>query len=148
MTGVDVTYITPAPRVSNWSINTTEQFRIHQRLAELGVHIILNHGVEGFDGNQAIISCVYTEKEQAIVADNLVLVTCRQPEDNLFNEVQSAIEQKLKGAPLTVKRIGDADAPAIIAAAVYSGHKYARELDVEVDRDNPIKYDRVFFNDE
>jgi len=148
MTGIDVTYITPAPKVSNWSVNTTEQFRIHQRLAELGVQIILNHGLEGFDGSQAIISCAYTEKEQAIVADNLVLVTCRQPEDSLFYEVQSAIKQKLEGAPLTVKRIGDANAPAIIAAAVYSGHKFARELDVAVDRDNPLKYDRVFFDEE
>lgn len=148
MTGIDVTYITPAPKVSNWSVNTTEQFRIHQRLAELGVQIILNHGLEGFDGSQAIISCAYTEKEQAIVADNLVLVTCRQPEDSLFYEVQSSIKQKLEGAPLTVKRIGDANAPAIIAAAVYSGHKFARELDVAVDRDNPLKYDRVFFDEE
>ena len=35
----------------------------------------------------------------------------------------------------------------VIAAAVYAGHKYARELDCEVDPDNPGKYDRVFFED-
>jgi dimethylamine/trimethylamine dehydrogenase len=28
-----------------------------------------------------------------------------------------------------LRRIGDCDAPAIIAAAVYAGHRYARELD-------------------
>ena len=39
--------------------------------------------------------------------------------------------------------LGDADAPAIIAAAVYAGHKYARELDCEMDRDKPAKFDRV-----
>jgi len=30
---------------------------------------------------------------------------------------------------------------------VFSGHQYARELDTEVDRDNRMKYDRVFFED-
>ena len=44
-------------------------------------------------------------------------------------------------------RIGDCEAPSIIAGAVYSGHRYARELDTEVDPDNRMKYDRVFFED-
>lgn len=148
MQGLDVTYVTPAVRVSNWSIYTEEQERIHQRLAEIGVNIVLNQGLDSFDGNQAVISCVYTETEQTLPSDNLVLVTCRQPQDNLYHELLGAIEQKLEGAPLSVKRIGDADAPAIIAAAVYSGHKYARELDEDIDSDNPAKYDRVFFSEE
>ena len=36
---------------------------------------------------------------------------------------------------------------AIIAAAVFSGHRYARELDMDVDPDHRIKYDRVFFDE-
>ena len=31
----------------------------------------------------------------------------------------------------SLQRIGDCDAPAIIASAVYAGHRYARELDKE-----------------
>jgi dimethylamine/trimethylamine dehydrogenase len=31
----------------------------------------------------------------------------------------------------TVNRIGDAEAPGTIAAAVFGGHRYARELDLE-----------------
>ena len=58
-----------------------------------------------------------------------------------------AIEDQVAGAPKSVKRIGDADAPAIIAAAVYAGHKYARELDCDIDPDNPAKHDRVFFEE-
>ncbi len=34
---------------------------------------------------------------------------------------------------LGVTCIGDAEAPTTIAAAVYAGHRYARELDSEVD---------------
>ena len=32
--------------------------------------------------------------------------------------------------PFTLTRIGDCEAPAIIAAATYAGHRYARELDM------------------
>ena len=53
----------------------------------------------------------------------------------------------LDGVVDGIRRIGDADAPAIIAAAVYAGHKYARELDCDIDPDNPAKYDRVFFEE-
>jgi dimethylamine/trimethylamine dehydrogenase len=49
--------------------------------------------------------------------------------------------------PLSLSRIGDCEAPSIIAGAVFSGHRYARELDTDVDPDNRIKYDRVFFED-
>ena len=39
------------------------------------------------------------------------------------------------------------EAPAVVAGAVFAGHRYARELDTVVDVDSPIKYDRVFFED-
>jgi dimethylamine/trimethylamine dehydrogenase len=145
--GLEVTYVTPEVRVSNWSINTDEQARVHVRLAEMGVKIILNNGLDSFDGREAVLSCSYTGAEQTITADNLVLVTCRIPNDSLYRELLDAIENNVDGAPKTVKRIGDADAPAIIAAAVYAGHKYARELDCDIDPDNPAKYDRVFFEE-
>jgi dimethylamine/trimethylamine dehydrogenase len=145
--GLEVTYVTPDVRVSNWSIYTDEQPRVHVRLAEIGVKIILNSGLDSFDGREAVLSCSYTGAEQTITADNLVLVTCRIPKDSLYRELLDAMENNVEGAPKTVKRIGDADAPAIIAAAVYAGHKYARELDCDVNPDNPAKYDRVFFEE-
>ena len=43
-----------------------------------------------------------------------------------------------------IRKIGDCDAPAIIAAAVFAGHRYARVLEEDVDRDNLLRYDRVF----
>jgi dimethylamine/trimethylamine dehydrogenase len=54
-----------------------------------------------------------------------------------------AIENKVEGAPESVKRMGDAEAPAIIAAAVFAGHRYARDLDCAPDPDMPLKIDRV-----
>jgi dimethylamine/trimethylamine dehydrogenase len=137
-----VHYVTSHAMVSYWSTFTQEQVRVHRRLAELGISIMLNLELTGFDGNTAALSCVYTEREQDLPIDNIVLVTCRTPRDSLFHEVQHAIERKTAGAPKTVQRIGDADAPAIIAAAVFAGHKYARELDCQIDRDVPARVDR------
>ncbi len=37
----------------------------------------------------------------------------------------------------SVKRIGDCNAPGIIAAAVFSGHRYAREFGEVIDPDIP-----------
>jgi dimethylamine/trimethylamine dehydrogenase len=145
--GLDVCYATPKAKVSDWSVNTDEQPRVHKRLAEAGIDIVLNHGLDSFDGETATLGCVYTEVQQRIACENVVLVTTRTPLDALHYELLKAIEEQLEGAPETVKRIGDAESPAIIAAAVYSGHKYARELDADIDADNPARYDRVFFQD-
>lgn len=143
----DVIYLTPESKVSAWSVNSAEQPRIHKRLDEVGVEIILNKSLDGFDGKSATLSCSYTDKETSVTVENIVLVTCRTPVDSLYHGLIEAIENGVEGAPKSVKRIGDADAPAIIAAAVYAGHKYARELDCEIDPDNPAKHDRVFFED-
>jgi dimethylamine/trimethylamine dehydrogenase len=145
--GNDVIYVTPHALLSNWSVYSGEQPRVHKHLAESGVNIILNNGLDSFDGQTAVLGCAFTGAQQTIAAENLVLVTCRTPRDELYYQLQDAIEGGAEGAPKSVKRIGDAEAPAIIAAAVYAGHKYARELDCEIDTDNPAKYDRVFFVD-
>ncbi len=141
--GNDVYYVTPFSKVSIWSSFTQEQIRVHSNLANLGVQIILNEELASFDGNTAKLNCYFTGHEQSIEVENLLLVTCRSPRDGLFHELSAAIESGVEGAPISVKRIGDADAPAIIAAAVYAGHKYARELDSVVNRDIPAKFDRV-----
>ena len=44
---------------------------------------------------------------------------------------------------LSVKRIGDALGPGLIAAAVWSGHRYARELDGPPPGDVPFKRELV-----
>jgi len=68
----------------------------------------------------------------------VVLVAARAPNDALFHALQA------QGAlPFSLTKIGDCDAPAIIASAVYAGHRYAQELDTEVDIDMPLKHDRL-----
>jgi len=141
--GNQVTYLTPAPMASFWTSYTDEHDLVYRRLARAGVRIILNRELRSYDGEQATTACVYTGAVESIGADNVVLVTGRASRDALYHELQAAMEQRTEGAPRTVACIGDANAPAIIAAAVYAGHKYARELDCDRQPGERVKWERV-----
>ena len=145
--GVDVTLVTPADLVSSWGAYTTDRTRAQKRLMKLGTTIKVAHGLQSFDGQQAVLACTYTGTRIEIKANSLVLVTARRPVDALYNDLQAIQTRTAAGAFKSINKIGDCDAPAIIAAAVFAGHRYARELDENIDRDNPLKHDRVFFND-
>lgn len=147
LNGNDVVYLSAASQVAAWSTNNGEQARVQLRLIELDIDIVLNHGLDDYDGKQATVGCVYSERQHAIPADNIVMVTARTPQDTLYYELLGAIETKLEGAPKSARRIGDCDAPGLIAAAVYSGHKFARELDHNIDPDASAKIDRLFFEE-
>ncbi len=73
----------------------------------------------------------------------MVMVTQRKPNDDLYHSLLAAKDGDIEQLPFTLTRIGDCEAPSIIAAAVYSGHRYARELDEVIDIDEPLKHDRV-----
>ncbi len=145
---IPVTLVTPETMVSAWGDQTSEQMRIHRRLHEVGVKLITAHGLTAFNGREAQIECIYTGNQESIDAEAVVTVTMRYPNDALFHELQQRIDSGADNMPDSLTRIGDCEAPSIIAGAVFSGHRYARELDTEVDPDNRIKYDRVFYEDE
>ena len=108
----------------------------------MGVEIVTSHELTAYDGGESLLACTFTGRERRLKADSLVLVTARRPNDELFHELSERLESE--GAPKILKRIGDCEAPAIIAAAVYSGHCYARELDCPESNRAPILHDRVF----
>ena len=144
---VPVTLVTPGTKASAWGEQTYEQVGAQRRLLELGVHIITAHGLTTYDGRHALICCIYTGRVRSIAAEAVVTVTARNPDDALYRELERCIDTETGAAPRSLARIGDCEAPAIIAGAVFSGHRYARELDEVVNPDNRIKYDRVFFED-
>ena len=142
--GREVVLMTPEDVISAWGAYTTDRWRAQTRLMEMGVELSVSRGLTSFDGAQLISHCTYTGRETKQLADALVLVTARTPNDTLYYDLQSHAACEL-GSPLkSLKKIGDCAAPAIIAAAVFARHRYARELEEEIDRDNPLKYDRVF----
>jgi dimethylamine/trimethylamine dehydrogenase len=145
---IPVTLVTPQTMVSAWGNHTSEQALIHRRMLKAGVELITAYGLSAFNGETAQIECIYSGKRKSIDVEAVVTVTMRTPDDALFRELQQHIEAAAEHKPLSLSRIGDCEAPSIIAGAVFAGHRYARELDTEVDPDNRIKYDRVFFESE
>ena len=141
--GQRVTLVTPQDSVSYWAGMTSERWRIRTHLVKLGVEIVTAHRVTAFDGREATLRCEYSGTVQTLPASSLVVVGQRAPRDELYRDLL-ATDQGVAGTlPFTLTRIGDCDAPAIIAAAINAGHAYARELDAPVDIDQPMRHDRV-----
>jgi dimethylamine/trimethylamine dehydrogenase len=143
--GVEVCFVTPENLVSAWGVMTDEQYETQQHLIGLGVEIITAHGLDEFDGSNVRLSCIYSEKARQITADAIVLVTARLPNDDIYREITGLLESGNSSAVPhpTCKKIGDCDAPAIIAAAVYAGHRYARELETDPGECN-IRQDKLY----
>jgi dimethylamine/trimethylamine dehydrogenase len=146
---IPVTLVTPEDILSSFGSMTSEKSRVQRHLMELEVDLVTAHNLASFNGSEAEIRCTYTDKARIIPVEAVVSITMRAPNDALFHELQDRIDGASGSdyRPLSLSRIGDCEAPSIIAGAVFAGHRYARELDTEVDVDNRIKYDRVFFDD-
>jgi dimethylamine/trimethylamine dehydrogenase len=142
--GVEVCLVTPENMVSAWGVMTDEQYQTQQHLIELGVEIITAHGLDEFDGSSARLGCVYTERNREVAADAVVLVTARTPMDSLYRDIAETLEAESQESSPTLHKIGDCDAPAIIAAAVYAGHRYARELGTDVEQNAIVRQDKLF----
>ena len=124
--GARVTYVTTNGSVSEWSHYTGEQERTQQQLLELGVRIQVSTAVEGFDGSAVTLGCVYSGRTWQQSAATLVMVTSREPREELYREL---VGEESSAPALKVQRIGDCRQPALIAHAVFAGHQAARELD-------------------
>ena len=140
--GRPVTLVTPLDSVASWAGMTSERWRIRTHLMKLGVEIVTAHGLTAFDGREATLKSEYFGA-QVLPAESLVVVAQRVPEDSLYQALLATEQGAAGRLPFTLTRIGDCEAPALIAAAVYAGHRYARELDAPVDIDLPMKHDRV-----
>jgi dimethylamine/trimethylamine dehydrogenase len=64
--------------------------------------------------------------------------------DGLYKEIAAKIESGSSDPAPTLHRIGDCDAPAIIAAAIYAGHRYARELGTDMEQSADVRQDKLF----
>ena len=136
---VPVTLVTPENVVSDWCEHTSEQYQVQKHLLELGVRIETAHSLLAYDGREVTICCTHTGRQQSIEANALIMVTARSPRDELYQSLKQRMEGEAQTPFRSLRRIGDCEAPAIIAAAVYAGHRYARELDTEPDPDVPLR---------
>jgi dimethylamine/trimethylamine dehydrogenase len=127
--GLEVTLVTPASDISNWAHFTLEQTWIERRLHEIGVSIIEKHALARAARDEIVIQHVKSGRERRLDCASLVLVTMRLPRDEAFHALVSDPERLREAGISSVSRIGDCLAPSTIAASVYSGHRYAREID-------------------
>jgi dimethylamine/trimethylamine dehydrogenase len=138
--GCKVTLVTPAPLVSYWSQFTLEQERVQRKLMQMGVRLYVQHTVTEFAAGVAALCNTPTGKPLEVTCDSAVLVTDRISNDGLYYGLQPALSSgKLK----SLRLIGDAEAPNIIAQAVFSGHLAAREFDEVHVEGTPFKVERV-----
>lgn len=138
--GCTVTLVTPAPTISCWTEFTLEQDRIYKRLLDLNVTFLPQHVLASHSATTATVSHVITNAETVLSCDAVVMVTERTPNDSLYHELQPALAD---GRLKSLRLIGDAEAPNIIAQAVFSGHLAAREFDEMIDPDvTPFKVER------
>ena len=143
--GASVCFVTPDDKVAAWTDYTFEQGRSQSRLMEAGVDIVSAHGLTSFDGTEATVQCTYTGRLSRMTTDAVVMVTARAPYDTLYRELEARLETEVDGTPpKSVTRFGDCEARAIIAAAVYAGHRYARELESPDTDPTRVPHDRVF----
>ncbi len=139
--GCKVTLITPAPMISYWTQFTLEQDHIQKRLLDLNITLITNHTLASRVGKTVSATNNVTEAESTFPCDGLVLVTDRIPNDSLYQELLPALAD---GKLDSLRIIGDAEAPNIIAQAVFSGHLAAREFDEQINKDEtPFKIERI-----
>lgn len=124
-----VTLVTPSAYVSDWSRNTLDQGFIHARLLEKGVDVVLNRAVESVAQGSVELSCVYGGSSSRLDCDTVILVTARQQNDQLWQELCLRENEWSAHGIKSIKVFGDAESPAPIAWATYAGHRYARELD-------------------
>jgi dimethylamine/trimethylamine dehydrogenase len=139
--GCEVTLLTPAPSISYWTQFTLEQNRIHKRLQALNVTLLPSHFLASLHTTTATVTNVQTATESVLPCDAVVLITDRLPNDALYHELKPALDEgKLK----SLRLIGDAEAPNIIAQAIFSGHLAAQEFNEVIDPDaTPFKIERV-----
>lgn len=131
--GLEVHLVTPSTKVSEFTDMTMEQHRIQGGLHKLGVQLhtqteVASVQVQG-TGLVVELSDVYSEALRALPCASVVMVTMRDPVDSLYAELQARAADWSAAGIQSVQVLGDAYAPGTVAAAVYAGHRAARELD-------------------
>jgi dimethylamine/trimethylamine dehydrogenase len=146
--GHEVTLVTTATEVSPWTHNTLEQHRVQARILELGIKVITSQNITRVDADKLITSCMYTQQAGVLAASAVVLVTSRLPNNELHLELTADPDLLASSGIESVTSIGDCFCPSTIAAAVYDGHRVAREQDAPPENpDMPFRREIILLED-
>jgi dimethylamine/trimethylamine dehydrogenase len=138
--GCQLSLVTPAPLISYWSQFTLEQERIQRKLMKLGVKLYPQTVLSEIESDCVRLTKTISGSEMELQRNAVLLVSDRISNDSMYYELKPALEEgKLK----SLRVIGDAEAPNIIAQAVFSGHLAAREFEEEPAEGTPFKIERI-----
>ncbi len=143
--GKKVTIMTPMGNIAPYMHFTLEAPNQHRKLHSLGVEIVTYHLPTKIEAGGVTAVHVYDEHahEKQFEADAVVLCSQRRSNEALFRELKDSYGlDKLEAEGISaLYRIGDCEAPRLIADAVFSGHRLAREIDTE-DPSIPLPFKR------
>ena len=132
--GYAVTIVTPETVVADWTRYTLEQGHIEARLKQAGITILTRRNVVRVSAGEVVVLNAMTDQEE-VLPGSIVSITMRLPDDVLYSDLMALGDGPQNAGIKSIRRIGDCYGPSLIASAVYEGHRYARELDTDVDID-------------
>jgi dimethylamine/trimethylamine dehydrogenase len=124
--GLDVTLITPLADVSQWSYYTLELRRLEERLEDAGVVCITKSKVKEVSNGTVVVAT--GRRSTSLPCGTFVPVTLRAPDRRLADALNLRRDDWRDAGIESVTLIGDALAPGTVAAAVYAGAAYGRDL--------------------
>jgi dimethylamine/trimethylamine dehydrogenase len=137
--GKTVTVVTPFANYAPHLLLTGEGFRVNRELRRRGVEIVTGHAAVAVEGAGLRAADVWSGVERVWAGDAVVLVTEREPCEQLYRSL-SADPGALESAGIArVHRVGDCETPRLLADAIFSGHRLAREIDSD-DPDRPLPF--------
>ena len=118
--GREVTVLTPFPAPGN-DLTPFDLMLLIPRFLQKGIRMLTSHEVLALDGDSLHVRHLYTRQESRLEGiDNVVWVTGRQANDELYFELQGRVPELL--------RVGDCVAPRTIEHAIWEGEMAGRRL--------------------
>jgi NADPH-dependent 2,4-dienoyl-CoA reductase/sulfur reductase-like enzyme len=111
--GLNVTLVTPDPYVGREITRTSADGPARQRLARLGVRLVVEHRIARWHGNGVTVQSMLTGQEETIAASGLVMATTNVA----FDPFPAAMPGKI------LTRIGDCAAPRLAPYAFHEGRR-------------------------
>jgi dimethylamine/trimethylamine dehydrogenase len=145
--GKQVTLVTNMSDPAEYSQFTLEVQNNKRMMHEKGITVFRNHWADSFENGKLTLFHLYrhgwalTEPETGklprreskdvvvLEVDAVILVTAREPVQELYRELKSRKGEWEKNGVQAVYRIGDCYAPRQISNATFDGHRLAREFD-------------------
>ncbi|MBW7920791.1 MAG: FAD-dependent oxidoreductase [Rubellimicrobium sp.] len=125
--GHRVTLVTPAGKPCEYGVFTGEIHASNAALVEAGVGIVTSRMIRALDPGRAELECVFSGRLSELACDLVIPVCRRIPVTGLYDALRPLVDGGAAGPVRSLRRIGDAEAPNTIAAAVHAGYRAAMD---------------------